>query len=672
MRAIIGVTLFALAMPAAATAQRTESDFVLRNFRFASGETLSELRVHYVTLGKPSRDANGMTRNAVLMLHGTTGSGTGLVNPMSPLFAPGAPLDTTRHYVIFPDGIGHGRSSKPSDGLRMKFPKYTYDDMVDAQQRLLVEALGVRHLELVMGTSMGCMHAWVWGERYAGFADALVPLACAPTAIAGRNRMIRKSIIDAIMNDPEWQGGDYGKPPLRGMRAAMAGLWVMTSAPLVQHRQAPTRAQADSVMTAYLDRQSRALDANDVIYAFEASRDYDPSPKLETISVPVLAINSADDFVNPPELGLMEKLIPRVRNARYILIPTSERTRGHGTHSQPSVWGEHLAEFLKSLPAERERLLLDPANAEWTRAAPAVSRLRFETTKGAFVLELHRAWGPIGADRLYNLARLGYYDDTRFHRVNKGYIAQFGLHGDPRVNAAWKDRYLVDDPPRSLNTRGAFAFSYKGPGHPNTRNTQIYINLADNTRNDAEPFTVLGQVVEGMAVLDSLYSGYGENSGSGVRQGRQGPLETGGNAFVDREYPLLDRILRVTVAPVAEGRGVAPGGVLDGTWRVLKYETWEKGTVTQPLGAAPSGYVSFDAGRAFVQLMEPGQAGTFGAYYGTVVVDSTKRSINITVEGSNIPGYLGTVQTRPYEVRSDTLTLGVAGEYRATLLRVRR
>lgn len=337
-----------LLLPAPAAGQRTEGDFVIRDFRFASGETIPELRIHYVTLGAPRRDARGMATNAVLMLHGTTGSGSGLVNPMSPLFAPGAPLDTTRHFVVFPDGIGHGRSSKPSDGLRMRFPKYTYDDMVEAQHRLLVDGLRVGHLRVVMGTSMGCMHAWVWGERYPGFMDALVPLACAPTAIVGRNRMIRKTIIDAIMNDPDWKGGDYTEPPLRGMRAAMAGLWVMTSAPLVQQRQAPTRAKADSVITAYLDRQSRALDANDVIYAFEASRDYDPSPKLETITAAVLAINSADDFVNPPELGLMEQLIPRVKNARYILIPTSDRTRGHGTHSQPAVWGSYLAEFLAS------------------------------------------------------------------------------------------------------------------------------------------------------------------------------------------------------------------------------------------------------------------------------------------------------------------------------------
>ena len=196
----------------------------------------------------------------------------------------------------------------------------------------------------------------------------------------------------------------------------------------------------------------------------------------------------------------------------------------------------------------RKALLLNPADPEWRKPAPPVSRIRFETSKGVFVLELIRDWGPIGADRFYNLARLGYYDDTRFHRVNKSYIAQFGLHGDPAVNAAWKNQYLTDDPPRSDNQRGTFAFSMKGPGNPNTRNTQIYVNLADNSRNNVETFTVLGRVVEGMSVLDSLYSGYGDNSGAGVRQGRQGPLEAGGNAYMDREFPLLDRILRVTVS----------------------------------------------------------------------------------------------------------------------------
>lgn len=209
---------------------------------------------------------------------------------------------------------------------------------------------------------------------------------------------------------------------------------------------------------------------------------------------------------------------------------------------------------------DRRALWLDPSHAEWTRPAPALSYLRFETTKGIFVLELHRDWGPLGADRLYNLARLGYYDDTRFHRVREKYIAQWGLHGDSAVNAAWKGRYLRDDPARSTNTRGTFAFSYEGPGKEHTRNTQIYVNLADNPRNDVEPFTVLGTVVEGMTVLDSLYSGYGEESGSGVRQGKQGPLERGGNAYMDRLWPKLDRIRRVTVcaATVASPRSASP------------------------------------------------------------------------------------------------------------------
>ena len=228
------------------------------------------------------------------------------------------------------------------------------------------------------------------------------------------------------------------------------------------------------------------------------------------------------------------------RRAATVVVMLAGCARATSTASppQPSV----------STPPRASALLLDPANAEWRRPAPPVSHLRFETTKGVFVLELIRAWGPVGADRLYNLARLGYYDDTRVHRVRTGYIAQWGLHGDPTVNAAWKGRYIADDAPRSRNTRGTFAFSYEGPGHEHTRNTQVYVNLADNPRNDVEPFTLLGTVIEGMAVLDRLYGGYGEESGSGVRQGKQGPLERGGNAYMDREYPGLDRITRVTVS----------------------------------------------------------------------------------------------------------------------------
>lgn len=342
-----------LALVAAATpvlAQRTESDFVTKNFRFQSGEVLPELRIHYTTLGAPRKNASGAIDNAVLMLHGTGGSGTGLVRPMSPLFAPGDLLDTTKFFVIFPDNVGHGKSSKPSDGMHMRFPKYTYDDMVDAQHALLVDGLHVNHLHLVMGTSMGCMHSWVWAERYPTFIDGAVPLACAPTAIVGRNRMVREMIIQDIENDPDWKGGEYASEPVHGLRSAMGVLFIMTSAPLVQMKQAPTREKADSMITEYMDRQTRAFDANDVIYQFDASRLYDPSSKLETVIVPVLQINSMDDFVNPPELGVVEKLMPRVKHGRFVLIPISDKTRGHGTHSIPAVWHDYLAAFLRTLP----------------------------------------------------------------------------------------------------------------------------------------------------------------------------------------------------------------------------------------------------------------------------------------------------------------------------------
>jgi homoserine O-acetyltransferase len=291
-------------------------------------------------------------RNAVLVLHGTTGSGGGFMSRTfaGELFGPGQLLDTSRFFVVLPDGIGHGASSKPSDGMHAHFPRYTYDDMVDAQHRLLVEGLKVDHLYLVMGTSMGCMHAWVWGERYQTFVDGLVPLACAPRQIAGRNRMMRKMLIDAIRTDPDWRGGDYTAPPERGLRTALAMLFMMTSSPLQQQKAAPTRDSADVFILNYVNGRLHTTDANDMLFAFDASRDYDPSSKLESIRAAVLAINSADDVVNPPELGIMEKLIPRVAHARYVLIPTSDRTRGHGTHSLPAVWKDYLAEFLGQLP----------------------------------------------------------------------------------------------------------------------------------------------------------------------------------------------------------------------------------------------------------------------------------------------------------------------------------
>jgi homoserine O-acetyltransferase/O-succinyltransferase len=355
IRGLIGFAAVSSLLSAAAGAQQVPAgkDYTIRNFRFASGETLAELRIHYITFGRPRRDAAGAVRNAVMILHGTTGSGGGFVSPTyaGQLFGPGQILDTANYFVILPDGIGHGRSSKPSDGMHARFPKYTYDDMVDAQHALLTKGLGVAHLRLVMGTSMGCMHAWVWGERYPDFADGLVPLACLPTQIAGRNRMIRTMIMDQLRNDPGYKGGDYTTQPA-SLRAAMGYLFLMTSAPKVQQRQAPTRDQADSVIRGYLDQNVKTHDANDVIYAFDASRNYDPSPNLEKITARVLAINSADDFVNPPELGIAEQLIKRVKNAKFVLLPITDQTRGHGTHSVPAVWGSYLAEFLKTLPGD--------------------------------------------------------------------------------------------------------------------------------------------------------------------------------------------------------------------------------------------------------------------------------------------------------------------------------
>lgn len=334
-----------------AKGQGTQGDATFPRHAFASGEVLEQVRLHYTTLGRLRRDAAGIVRNAVLILHGTGGTGRGFLSATygGELFGPGKLLDTADYYVILPDNIGHGRSSKPSDGLRMRFPHYNYDDMVALQHRLLTEHLGVNHLRLIMGTSMGCMHAWVWGYTYPGFADGLAPMACVPSAIAGRNRMMRRMIMDYIRNDPEWKGGEYTAPP-PGLRASIGMLFMMTSAPLVQQRQAPTREAADSAIVRYVESRFLTTDANDMLYNFDASRDYDPSPHLEHVTAPVLAVNSADDMVNPPELGLMERLLPRVPNVKFVLIPTSDVTRGHGTHSLPAVWGGYLRDFLSRLP----------------------------------------------------------------------------------------------------------------------------------------------------------------------------------------------------------------------------------------------------------------------------------------------------------------------------------
>jgi homoserine O-acetyltransferase len=286
-----------------------------------------------------------------MIMHGTGGSGSNFLTPIfaGELFGAGQPLDTTKYYIVLRDGIGHGQSSKPSDGPHAKFPHYTYDDMVDADHRLLTEKLGVTHLRLVMGTSMGGMHSWVWAERYPDFIDGAVPLASAPVQIAGRNRMMRTAAMESIRRDPAWNNGEYTSPP-PGLRGAIEMLWIMGTAPLVQHHDAPTRDAADSAIVRYIESRMKNTDANDFLYQFDASREYNPEPMLEKIKVPLLAINSADDQVNPPELGIVERLIPRVQKGRFILIPIGPDTRGHGTHTVAKVWKQPFAEFLGSLP----------------------------------------------------------------------------------------------------------------------------------------------------------------------------------------------------------------------------------------------------------------------------------------------------------------------------------
>jgi homoserine O-acetyltransferase len=327
----------------------TEGDFVVKDFRFTSGETLPELRLHYTTLGRPRRDDKGIVRNAVLVLHGTGGSGRGFLSETfaGGLFAKGKLLDAEKYFIVLPDGIGHGKSSKPSDGLRARFPRYGYVDLVSAHHRLLTEGLGVDHLRLVMGTSMGGMHTWLWGERYPDFMDALMPLASLPTQIAGRNRMMRRMVIDPIKNDPEWKNGDYAKQPRAGLTTAIYTLLFMTSSPLQWQKRAPSRDEADRFFDEMVAARIKNADANDMLYHFDASRDYDPNPDLEKIAAPLVAVNSADDQVNPPELGVLEREIARVKRGRAVLIPISDKTRGHGSHSLPELWKHELERLLK-------------------------------------------------------------------------------------------------------------------------------------------------------------------------------------------------------------------------------------------------------------------------------------------------------------------------------------
>jgi homoserine O-acetyltransferase len=345
------LTLFATLLLAAASLRAADypppvaHDFVVKDYRFVSGETLPEVKIHYVTLGTKGAG------NTVLVLHGTGGSSKQFLsaNFAGVLFAPGGLLDASKHFIVIPDNIGHGESSKPSDGLHARFPHYDYDDMVDLQHRLLTEGLGVDHLRLVIGTSMGGMQSWMWGERWPRMMDGLVPLASLPSPISGRNRVWRKMAIDNIRTDPEWQNGDYTKQP-RGVIAATQLLLVVGGAPLYWQRIMPTRDDADQWLEKEMTRRLPSQDANDLLYALDSSRNYDPSKNLEKITAPLLAINSTDDFINPPELGIMEAGMKRVKYGRYVLLPVSDQTRGHGTHTWPAVWGGYLAEFLGKLP----------------------------------------------------------------------------------------------------------------------------------------------------------------------------------------------------------------------------------------------------------------------------------------------------------------------------------
>ncbi|HEU5401612.1 MAG TPA: alpha/beta fold hydrolase, partial [Terriglobales bacterium] len=326
----------------------SEAEYTLHNFHFQSGDTLPEVRMHYYTFGKPVKGADGKTKNAVLILHGTTGSGRQFLNPVfaGVLFGPGQLLDVNRYFVILVDNIGHGKSSKPSDGMHAHFPQYDYDDMVKAQHDLLVDGLGVNHLRLVMGTSMGCMHSFVWGETYPEFMDALMPLACEPVQIAGRNRIWRKMIIDGIRDDPEWKNGDYTTEPRAGLQITADFLLIAGSAARVMQKNLPRRDQADEYLANFYKRVIPTLDANDVLYAVNSSRNYDPSPHLDKIVAPLMWINSADDFINPPELGIAEQEIKKVKHGKYVLLPISDKTHGHGTHTDAAVWQEYLKELL--------------------------------------------------------------------------------------------------------------------------------------------------------------------------------------------------------------------------------------------------------------------------------------------------------------------------------------
>lgn len=335
--------------PAATRWPFKEADFTIRDFRFGNGERMEKLRIHYTTLGTPHRGKDGQIDNAVMVLHGTGGTGQQFLAPQfaDVLYGPGAPLDITRYFIILPDNIGHGKSSKPSDGLRMKFPQYDYRDMVEAQHALLTKGLGIRRMRLIMGTSMGCMHSFVWGEAYPDFARALMPLACEPVEIAGLNRIWRQLVIDGIKADPAWRGGNYDKQPEQGLRTAASLLLVAGAAPLNLQAQYPTRDAAAAYAQERVARSLATTDSNDLIYQVESSRTYIPWPNLERITAPMMWINSADDFINPRNFDFPATAVKRMKDAQFRMIPETADTRGHGTHTWAKFWAADLSALLK-------------------------------------------------------------------------------------------------------------------------------------------------------------------------------------------------------------------------------------------------------------------------------------------------------------------------------------
>ena len=343
------ISLFVMSAIAFAYPTPVEHDFVIPSFKFSSGTEYAGLKLRCTTIGEPRKNpATGKVDNAVLIMHGTGGSGHQFLTPIfsDVLFGKDQPLDATKYFIILPDAIGHGHSSKPSDGLHARFPNYRYNDIVRAQHQLVFDELKVDHLRLVMGTSMGGMQTWMWGEMYPTEMDALMPLACAPIEIAGRNRMVRKMAIDAIRKDPSWMNGEYKTQP-NNLSTAVNSLILMGSAPLQMLKDAPTGKAADDLYEQTLKGRLATMDANDFLYQFESSADYNPEPLLESIVAPLTIVNSADDMINPPELGVVEREIKRVKQGQFVMLPVSSETRGHGTHTIAKLWQEHLAALLK-------------------------------------------------------------------------------------------------------------------------------------------------------------------------------------------------------------------------------------------------------------------------------------------------------------------------------------